>query len=483
MFFFFPIGHEESAVRRFPYVTIALIVLCVLVFAGTQAIMVRQVRQERQLDEQLEHLKVQVYLQYHEKKKDGLVTALIDKDAGNWNEVYRKLGKNIEDYWQAFAAGKAVPADDPLFARFQELARLKVEMQERFLLQRYGLIPARPTPVAVITSMFMHGSLSHLIFNLLFLFLVGFALEGVWGPAMFTGVYLLAGIAGGLTHVLMHPGMNVPVIGASGAVAGLMGAFLFRFYRIKINFAYFIWLYWHVRMGTKMLPSLVVLPLWLFIQIFYVALGAEDVHRVAYWAHIGGFAFGLLAAVALRIVGFGDKTIREEDEEDLEKFKRGEYIPLTRPPDFGEPTGPLSAAQRLEVLRGLLDRGEHVAAKAEADDFMRYLVEVDNPRLAAEVLMETDAMVADYQPPATTLLRLAQFYKDNWNNERAVALYERAAGQAGPQAVKALLEAARLRAKRLKDPAGAHALYQRLLQNLPPADPVVEIVKQEMGEG
>ena len=177
------------------------------------------------------------------------------------------------------------------------------------------------------------------------------------------------------------------------------------------------------------------------------------------------------------------KTIREEDEEDLEKFKRGEYIPLTRPPDFGEPTGPLSAAQRLEVLRGLLDRGEHAAAKAEADDFMRYLLEVGNTRLAVEVLTETDAMVTDYQPPVATLLRLAQFHKDNWDNERAVALYERAAGQAGPQAVKALLEAARLRARRLKDPAGAHALYRRLLQNLPPADPVVEIVKQEMGEG
>jgi len=483
MFFFLPIGHEESTVRRFPYVTVALIVLCVVVYFGTTASLVRDAARIVRLDEELQRLKVQVYLQYHEEKKGGLVTALIDKDAGNWNEVYKKLGKNIEDFWQAYAAGKVASPDDPQYELFQNLLRQKADLEENTILARYGLVAGRPTPVAFVTSMFLHGSPSHLIFNMLLLFFIGFALEAVWGHAAYLGVYLLAGIAGGVTHVLMHPGMSEPAIGASGAVAGLMGAFLFRFYRIKINFAYFIWFYWRVFMGTKMLPSILVLPFWLFLQLFYVAMGAEDAYGIAYWDHIGGFGFGLLAAVALRLVGIGDKTIREEDEENLEKFKRGEYIPLTRPPDFGEPTGPLSAAQRLEALRGLLERGEYEAARAEADDFIHYLLRVDNPRLAVEALAETDAVIADYRPPAATLLRLAQFHKDNWDNERAVALYERAAGLAGPQSVKALLEAARLRAKRLKDPAGARALYQRLLANLPPADPVVEIVKQEMGEG
>lgn len=483
MFFFFPIGHEESTVRRLPFATFGLILFCCLIFAATQTIMDKQIKQQRQLEEQMNRLKVCAYFQYHEQQKGGLVTALIDKDAGNWNEVYKKLGKNIEDYWRAFAAGKAATVDDPLYLKFQELALKQAEMEEESIVRRFGLIPNRVTPVSLITSMFLHGSLGHLIFNMLFLYLAGFALEEVWGRAMYLGFFLLAGLAGGVVHVLMHLGSPVPSIGASGAIAGLMGAFLFRFFRVKIRFAYFVWFFWHVRMGTMLLPSFVVLPFWLAVQVFYASMSAGSQAGIAYWDHIGGFCFGVLGAFALKTTGFGTKTIREEDEDDLAEFKRGEYIPSTRSPDFGDPRGTLTAAQRLEKLRDLLDAGDHAAASREADDFMRHLVGVDNPRLALEVLNETDAMVDDYQPPGAPLLRLAQYYKDNWDNERAVALYERAADQAGPQAVKALLEAARLRAKRMKDPAGARALYQRLLDNLPPADPVADIARREMGEG
>ena len=92
--------------------------------------------------------------------------------------------------------------------------------------EKYGYIPAEPSFIALFTCMFIHGGWFHLLGNMFFLYLAGCSIEDLWGRPLYTGFYLLSGIAATIIHALKFPGDTQPLVGASGAIAGLMGAFL-----------------------------------------------------------------------------------------------------------------------------------------------------------------------------------------------------------------------------------------------------------------
>ena len=175
---------------------------------------------------------------------------------------------------------------------------------------RFGLVPAQPTLISPLTSMFMHGGIMHLLGNLLILYLCAPYLEDHWGHLLFLGIYMVAGISSGVLHYLINPGSLLPMIGASGAIAGIMGAFLFKFYRNRITF-----FYWFIVMfGTFELPAWVVLPLWLFKEFFFgvgQATGSLGQTGVAHWAHVGGFLFGFAAAIAIKASHFEAKHLHD----------------------------------------------------------------------------------------------------------------------------------------------------------------------------
>lgn len=167
---------------------------------------------------------------------------------------------------------------------------------------RWGLIPAKPSPVTAATHMFMHGGWVHLIGNMFMLFLVGPPIEDRWGRPLFAGFYALAGLISGGFYVLMTPGSPVPLVGASGAVAAVMGACLVRFLHSNIRFLYVFYLGFRLIKGTFWAPAWVMLPLWLASELFMAVLtDFTDVSSgIAYWAHVGGFAFGALFALGMR---------------------------------------------------------------------------------------------------------------------------------------------------------------------------------------
>src|SRR5207247_9669974 len=101
-------------------------------------------------------------------------------------------------------------------------------------LQRWGLVPARIRPDALITHMFLHAGWLHLLGNLFILYLAGPYIEDVWGRPLFAGFYLVSGLVAALAFVLRYPGLDQPLVGASGAIAGVMGAFLVRYGRPEI---------------------------------------------------------------------------------------------------------------------------------------------------------------------------------------------------------------------------------------------------------
>ena len=148
---------------------------------------------------------------------------------------------------------------------------------------------------SLFTSMFLHGGLLHLAGNMLYLWVFGNNVEDRMGPAAFIGFYLAAGVVASYTHVLTEPSSQIPLVGASGAIAGTLGAYLVMFPHARVltlvPIVFFLQL--------MELPALVVLGFWFVLQAFQGVggLGGDPAGGVAWFAHIGGFAFGVVVAL------------------------------------------------------------------------------------------------------------------------------------------------------------------------------------------
>jgi len=162
------------------------------------------------------------------------------------------------------------------------------------LIYVYGVIPDRFQFSDLITSMFLHGGWMHLIGNMWFLWIYGDNVEDILGPWKFLLFYLLCGIAAGLTHVLTNPLSRVPTIGASGAVAGVMGAYLLKFPHSRILTLVPIFVFF----TTVEVPAAFILVYWMVIQLFsgVGSIGYSHLQEggVAWFAHVGGFLTGMV---------------------------------------------------------------------------------------------------------------------------------------------------------------------------------------------
>lgn len=159
----------------------------------------------------------------------------------------------------------------------------------------FGLRPADFWPF--FSSLFLHGSLLHLLSNLWFLWIFGDNVEERLGSLRYLGFYLICGLAAGAVHVIALPSSQAPTLGASGAVAGVMGAYLRLFPRGKVLTLVPVFI---LPLFVE-LPALVFLGFWFVLQIFGAGLGrigSESGVGVAFWAHLGGFACGWLTVRA-----------------------------------------------------------------------------------------------------------------------------------------------------------------------------------------
>src|SRR4029077_4423395 len=156
---------------------------------------------------------------------------------------------------------------------------------------------------------FMHGGWLHIIGNMWFLWLAGFVLEDVWGRWVYSAFYFIAGAAALQLYAWSNPGSITPTLGASGAVAALMGAFLVRFPKMKVEMAWLL----GVRLYRFSAAAYWLLPLWLFAEIFYGSLFG-NMSGVAHWAHVGGFVFGALGALGIPQTGVGAQAKKAIEE-------------------------------------------------------------------------------------------------------------------------------------------------------------------------
>ena len=176
---------------------------------------------------------------------------------------------------------------------------------------RYGMIPAvlfgyaelprqlHPLSpwMTLISSMFLHGGWLHLGGNMVYLWIFGKGVESALGPARFLLLYLVSGAAAGLAQGVIDPASELPLIGASGAIAGTLGAYLLL--HPRGNVVVFVWLFVFVRFIT--VPALILLGLWFLLQVMN-ALSPGDA-GIAFWAHVGGFIVGMLLVPFLRRPG------------------------------------------------------------------------------------------------------------------------------------------------------------------------------------
>lgn len=163
---------------------------------------------------------------------------------------------------------------------------------------RYGVIPEKFLLLQgndwfpLLSSMFLHGGWFHLLGNMLYLWVFGDNIEDRLGHSGYLFFYLVAGIAASLSHIIANPQSPIPTIGASGAVAGVLGAYFILFPRSKvltlIPIGFFI--------TTAHLPAVLFLFLWFFLQLFNALVTGVTAatQMVAWWAHIGGFVLGIL---------------------------------------------------------------------------------------------------------------------------------------------------------------------------------------------
>ena len=253
----------------------------------------------------------------------------------------------------------------------------------------YGIVPLRYSDPSVsahftsfqqvlpfLTSMFLHGGIFHILGNVWFLYIFGDNIEDTLGHIRYLAFYLLCGVAAGLVHLLTNWGSKIPTIGASGAIAGVMGGYLLLYPRAKILTLVPIFFFFQF----FEIPAFVFLGYWLFIQILSGGLTPSGAGGVAWWAHVGGFVTG---AIFVKILGAiprtgMDKGLRHYTERHkTPRLQRISPAPLSEELDLeGEITltsreARTGARKLISVPQGLRKRPLWVTIPAGVDEGTR----------------------------------------------------------------------------------------------------------------
>ncbi|NIM00528.1 MAG: rhomboid family intramembrane serine protease [Acidobacteria bacterium] len=300
-----PIGHEQSTVRRLPVVTFGIMAICIVAFlvAGRGTIV---------SDDDIELADkatdaLGYYMEHPYLELDDEFEIAFSGEADAIESEFAELGELAEGFGEMFGQPESSGNVADEQAELDRLTDAVLEARDDHAFFRWGLIPASFSPVGLVAHMFMHGGWLHLIGNLLILYLAGPFIEDVWGRPLYALFYFLSGCGAAGLFIAFNLGSEVPLIGASGAIAGVMGAFLVHYHQTQIKFFYMIGFF--VR-GTFDAPAWLMLPLWLGEQVALALLVGEAISGVAYWAHIGGFVFGVGASLLVRKAGIIENYVQ-----------------------------------------------------------------------------------------------------------------------------------------------------------------------------
>ena len=460
-----PIGHEDMSARRWPVITIGLILVNLLIFASTH----------RTVDQQDSQLwKVEDHILILAATHPNLVLApkareFVDGYRTEFQHRWAKLenpNSDAVDEWDART--RLIEDPEELQDEMDLLEDQYSQLTASSITERYAFMPAHPKPITYITATFLHLDWWHVLGNMWFLWLAGFVLEDVWGRPLYLLFYIAAGVAGNQFHAWANPGSIVPSVGASGAIAGLMVAFLIRFPKMRIRMMWFfdMGLFPFCRFWMR---AYWLLPIWVLMEINY-GTGPRD--GIGHWAHVGGFLFGALAAVALRYSGLEHKLNNAIEEKvawtpDPEITEAGDLMDHSKLDEAAATlnnylTTKPDSVEAWNLLRAVYWRASNIPAYREATGKLCELHLKANESEAAWQDYEDFLNAGGERIPPDVWLDLCRVPEQQRDFERAVSEYEKlaAAYPSERQSVMAQLGAARICLKRLDRPQDALTLYE-----------------------
>lgn len=297
-----------------PVVTLALLVINCLVFFLFQSDddESRMAAEAFYLNSGLAAIEVPRYINFLDEagKTTGKHQAIDDMDEHALMKIHFEMEADA-DFLRRLMDDRIITPQDSDYSQWEMLRRSYEEKRNKNIAFAYGLRPAYPRAATFFAYMFLHGGAGHLVGNMVFLWILGCMLEIGSGRMLFAVIYLVSGLLSAGLFVVIYPLSTIPLVGASGAIAGLMGAYTVLYGRKKVNVFYSLGFYFN----TAKIPAIVLLPVWLANECYQLFF--TGVSHVAYVAHIGGLAGGAaLAFAGERLVGTIDRDRFEEAPQD-----------------------------------------------------------------------------------------------------------------------------------------------------------------------
>jgi membrane associated rhomboid family serine protease len=292
--------------RNPPFITLGVILInCLIYFAFQSGDMQRLLEAEQYyFNSGLAAIELPEYIQYLEGSRGAGHTTTRLEDLGE--EELARYPLEIEkdyDFSKKLRNDRIIIPQNPAYVKWKKLRRNYEQKLSRVVMLSYGFRPAYASLLSMLSHMFLHGSFGHLLGNMIFLWIVGVALELGCGRVVYTGIYIFGGLLAVILYWIVYMTNTMPLVGASGAIAGLMGAFTALFGKKRVNIFYTLGFYFNY---IKM-PAIILLPVWLGKELFQQFFG--EVSQVAYVAHIGGLIGG--AILGLIVHKYSDVSSRE----------------------------------------------------------------------------------------------------------------------------------------------------------------------------
>lgn len=296
-----------------PVITIAIILINCFVYFILQSGDNKQYRKafEFYLNSGLGKIEVSRYQDYLRETKGEERLPAVEKQKELRDDTFIRLYQKMQGdkgFMKKLLNDEMITPEDEAYENWKSLRKQYEGMLAETVVQGYGFKPAEKGLLTTFTYMFLHGSFMHLLGNMIFLWLVGCILELGCGRAFYTAMYLMTGVAAVWLFALVYKESAVPLVGASGAISGLMGAYTVLYGKQKIKVFYSLGFYFNY----AKVAGITLLPIWIGKEILQLAFGGPS--QVAYMAHIGGLASGaLFGFLNLKFLGLASEEVFGED--------------------------------------------------------------------------------------------------------------------------------------------------------------------------
>jgi membrane associated rhomboid family serine protease len=468
-----PLRHENMEGRRWPVISIALVILNFGIFLATRGQIDNENPQRTEVRAHILLLAASHPELTLPDKVQSLVTTFKTNNPGTWNEAQSQT-RELADAWDARM--RMMQDESALQHEMDSLAEQWATLERSGFLDQYAFVPAHPTGISYLTANFLHSGWLHLIGNMWCLWLAGAILEDTWGRIIYPIFYLVAGAVALIFHALLNTGSTIPTLGANGAVAALMGAFLIRFPKTKIEVSLVLGLrsLANLSLGKGIrfkAASYWLLPMWLLMEVLSGSLLGHS-SGVAHWAHVGGFVFGAAVALGLKYSGLEHQANAAIEAKVTWTADAG-IVQATEQMEHGR------LDEAIATLQG------YVATKPDSTEAYTLLQQIywrknDIPAYQNSIIklcqlhlkaQNTEEALHDFDEyansggasmPAGSWLELCRLLEGQQNYDRAVTEYEHLA-KAYPgekQSLLALLSAGRLALKQLNRPSDALLYYK-----------------------